>query len=121
MAVLTRWVLAHKRIVTAFWLVLTLVGMASAGTATKALKRKFTVPGKEGFLANQQITRDFHGTGGNGAPLLAVVTLPASRSVSDAAVQAELREVEARVQRTLPGTRVASYASTHSSAFLSGD
>ncbi len=121
MASLTRWVLAHKRIVIAFWLVLTLVGMASAGTATKALKQKFTVPGKEGFLANQQIARDFHGTGGNGAPLLAVVTLPASRSASSASVQAELRTVEARLARTLPGTRLAGYASTHSNAFLSSD
>ena len=68
--------LAHKRIVAGFWVVLTLVGMASAGTATKALKQKFSVPGKEGFVTNQQIQRDFHGTGGNGAPLLAVVTLP---------------------------------------------
>jgi putative drug exporter of the RND superfamily len=77
MARVTRWVLAHKRIVVGFWVVVTLVGMASASSATKALKQKFTVPGKEGWVANQQITRDFHGTGGNGAPLLAVVTLPA--------------------------------------------
>ena len=56
---------------------LTLVGMASAGSATKALKQKFSVPGKEGWVTNQQIERDFRGTGGSGAPLLAVVTLPA--------------------------------------------
>jgi RND superfamily putative drug exporter len=121
MTATTRWVLAHKRIVVAFWLVLTLVGIASAGTATKALKQKFTVPGREGFVANQQIARDFHGTGGNGAPLLAVVTLPARTSVNSPAVERELRAVEARLERTLPGTRLAGYASTHSSAFLSGD
>ncbi len=121
MARITRWVLAHKRIVVAFWLVLTLVGMASAGTASKALKQKFTVPGREGFLANQQIARDFHRTGGNGAPLLAVVTLPARTSVESPAVQRELRAVEARMARTLPGARLAGYASTRSSAFLSGD
>ena len=55
MAPLTRWVLAHKRIVVIFWVVLTLVGMASAGSATKALKQKFSVPGKEGWVTNQQI------------------------------------------------------------------
>jgi putative drug exporter of the RND superfamily len=121
MATITRWVLAHKRIVALFWLVLTLIGVASANSATKALKQKFTVPGKEGWVANQQITRDFRGTGGNGAPLLAVVTLPASRSVGSASVQRELRAVEARLQRTLPGTRLASYASTHNSAFVSSD
>ena len=77
MTSLTRWVLAHKRTVVVFWVVLTLIGVASAGSASKALKQKFSVPGKEGWVTNQQIARDFHGTGGNGAPLLAVVTLPA--------------------------------------------
>ena len=121
MASLTRWVLAHKRIVVAFWLVLTLVGMASAGSATKALKQKFSVPGKEGFVTNQRIQHDFHGTGGNLAPLLAVVTLPSTSSVDAASVQAELRGMEARLQRSLPGARLAGYATTHSSAFLSSD
>jgi len=121
MARLTRWVLAHKRIVVAFWVVLTLVGMASAGSATKALKQKFSVPGKEGFVTNQQIARDFHGTGGNGAPLLAVVTLPASASADSTAVQRELRAVESRLQSTLPGTRLAGYASTRNAGFLSAD
>jgi putative drug exporter of the RND superfamily len=121
MTSLTRWVLAHKRIVVAFWVVLTLVGGASAGSATKALKQKFSVPGKEGWLTNQQIHRDFRGTGGNGAPLLAVVTLPVGRSAQSPAVQSQLRAVEARLESTLPGTRLAGYASTHSAAFLSSD
>src|ERR1700736_1034532 len=106
MASLTRWVLAHKRTVVIFWVVLTLVGMASAGSATKALKQKFSVPGKEGWITNQQIAHDFHGTGGNSAPLLPVVTLPAGASVSSPAVQSELRAVESRLERTLPGSRI---------------
>jgi putative drug exporter of the RND superfamily len=121
MTSLTRWVLAHKRIVVAVWVVLTLVGGASAGSATKALKQKFSVPGKEGFVTNQRILRSFHGTGGNGAPLLAVVTLPAGTPVGSPAVLAQLRGVEARLERTLPGTRLAGYASTRSAAFLSRD
>jgi RND superfamily putative drug exporter len=120
-APLTRWVLAHKRIVVVFWVLLTLIGMASAGSATKSLKQKFSVPGKEGWVTNQQIARDFHGTGGNGAPLLPVVTLPAGRSVSSPSVLGELRSVEARLLRALPGSRVASYASTHNPAFVSKD
>jgi putative drug exporter of the RND superfamily len=121
MAPLTRWVLAHKRIVVIFWVVLTLIGMASAGSATKALKQKFSVPGKEGWVTNQQIARDFHGTGGNSAPLMPIVTLPAGSSVNSPAVQSELRAIEARLQRVLPGGRMASYASTHNPAFLSKD
>ena len=114
MAQLTRWVLAHKRIVVIFWVVLTLVGMASAGSATKALKQKISVPGKEGWVTNEQIKRDFHGTGGNASPLLAVVTLPAGASVDSPAAQQGLRAVESRLQSALPGTRLAGYASTHS-------
>jgi putative drug exporter of the RND superfamily len=121
MATLTRWVLAHKRIVVVFWVLLTLIGMASANSATKSLKQKFSVPGKEGWIANQQIAREFHGTGGDTLPLLPVVTLPAGRSVSSAAVQGELRAVEARLRRTVPGVRLAGYASTGSPAFLSRD
>src|SRR6266478_910290 len=121
MAPLTRWVLAHKRIVVLFWVAVTLVGVASAGSATKALKQKFSVPGKEGWVTNQQIARDFHGTGGNSAPLLPVVTLPAAHSISSPAVRAELRAVEARLQRTLPGSRTASYLTTANPAFLSKD
>ncbi len=121
MAPLTRWVLAHKRTVVIFWVVLTLIGMGSASSATKSLKQKFSVPGKEGFVTNQRIAHDFHGTGGNGDPLLAVVTLPSGTSVNSPAVQSELRAIESRLQRTLPGTRLAGYASTHNQAFLSVD
>src|ERR1700680_2305938 len=121
MALLTRWVLAHKRIVVAFWVILTLVGAASAGSATKALKQKFSVPGKEGWVTNQQIARDFHGTGGNSAPLLPVVTLPAGQSLSSPTVRAQLRGVEARLERTLPGSRTASYLTTGNPAFVSKD
>jgi len=121
MAPLTRWVLAHKRIVVLFWVAVTLVGVGSAGSATKALKQKFSVPGKEGWVTNQQIARDFHGTGGNSAPLLPVVTLAAGQSLGSPAVRADLRAVEARLERSLPGSRVASYVTTGNSAFVSKD
>src|SRR6516164_1814477 len=97
----TRVVLAHKRIVVAAAVALTLVGMASAGSATKAMKQKFSVPGKEGWITNQQIERDFHGTGGNRAPLLAVVTLPAGQSVGSPTVRGGLHGVEARLRSAL--------------------
>src|SRR2546427_8393449 len=117
----TRVVLAHKRLVVCFWVVLTLVGMASAGSATKALKQKFSVPGKEGWVTNQQIAHNFRGTGGNSAPLLAVVTLPPGPSATSRTVQAGLRGVEARLQRALPGTRMAGFAGPDSKTFLSPD
>src|SRR5207248_8972131 len=93
----TRAVLAHKRLVVCFWVALTLVGLASAGSATKALKQKFSVPGKEGWVTNQLIAKEFHGTGGNTSPLVPVVMLPAGRTVDSAGVKAQLRAAEARV------------------------
>src|ERR1700730_13715107 len=80
MGPLTRWGLAHKRIVVLFWVLVTLVGVASAGSATKALKQKFSVPGKEGWVTNQQIAREFRGTGGKSAPLTDAAALPAGLS-----------------------------------------
>jgi RND superfamily putative drug exporter len=121
MEVLTRWVLAHKRVVVIFWVVLTVIGIASSGSATKALKQKFSVPGKEGWITNQQIQRDFHGTGGNQSPLLPVVTLPAGKTVRSPGVSGEIRALETRVAKSLPGARIAGYGSTASPTFASAD
>src|SRR5437588_420891 len=118
---ITRWVLAHKRIVVGFWLVVTLVGIASAGSATKALKQKFSVPGKEGWETNQQIAREFRGTGGNATPLVPVVTLPAGETVRSPGVRAQLGQIETRLERALPGTRLPGYASTGSRTCVSRD
>ena len=76
MSSLTRWVLAHKRIVVVTWLVLTIAGVAAAGPATDALEPEFSVPDKEGWETNVAIAERYRGTGGDSAPLIPVVTLP---------------------------------------------
>lgn len=43
---MTRFVLRHRRLVVAFWLVVTVVGVASVGSATKALSTEYSVPGR---------------------------------------------------------------------------
>src|ERR1700729_100944 len=111
MTSITRWVLAHKRIVAVAWLVVTLVGIATVGKSTGAFSNKFSVPGREGFQTNQQIAQLYH-QGGNYAPLVPVVTLPAGTSVSSPAVRAGLESVAARLRAAIPGTRTASFAST---------
>jgi putative drug exporter of the RND superfamily len=121
MTALTRWVLAHRKLVVAFWLVLTIVGIATAGPASRAMNQKFSVPGREGWEANVQIQRLYRGTGGNAGPLVPVVQLPAGRTVKQPAVRAELRGVEDKLRAALPGARVAGYGSTGDTAFVSGD
>jgi RND superfamily putative drug exporter len=118
---LTRWVLAHKRVIAVFWLVLTLIGMASAGSATKALKQKFSVPGKEGWKTNIAIAQHYRGTGGDALPLLPVVTLPAGKTVDSPGVKAKLAGIDARLRKALPGSRIASYPSTGDRSFVSAD
>ncbi|MBA2521827.1 MAG: MMPL family transporter [Solirubrobacterales bacterium] len=121
MASFTRWVLRHRKLVVAFWLVLTGIGIATAGAATKAMDQKFSVPGKEGWDTNVAIAEQYMGTGGNGAPIIPVVTLPAGTSASDPQVKSDLKGMEAKLAGALPGARIAGYGSTGSDAFLSAD
>jgi RND superfamily putative drug exporter len=118
---ITRWVLAHKRIVVLFWVALTLVGIATVNSATKAMDQKFSVPGKEGWETNVAITEHFHGTGGDTAPIVPVVTVPDGKTVTSPGIQAQLQQVDKRLERALPGARIASYASTGDRTFVSPD
>ena len=118
---LTRWVLAHKRTVALSWLVLALVGVAAAGPAADALEPEFSVPGKEGWETNQSIEARYGGTGGNTAPLLPVVTLPEGTTVDSPGIRAELAAIDERLRGALPGSRIASFASTGERAFVSAD
>jgi putative drug exporter of the RND superfamily len=121
MASLTRWVLAHKRIVVLTWVVLTIAGIAASGPASKALDQKFSVPKKEGWETNVAVAKHYRGTGGDSSPLLPVVTLPKGKTVASPRVKADLARVDKRLSRALPGARVASYASTGDRAFVSKD
>ncbi len=121
MAGLTRWVLAHKRIVTISWILLTIAGIAAAGPATEALEPEFSVPDKEGWETNQVIAANYGGTGGDTAPLLPVVTLPEGESVDSEAVIADLEALDASLAEALPNARIASYASTGDDTFVSTD
>src|SRR3954470_10200714 len=121
MAPLTRWVLAHKRIVVVTWLVLLFAGFAAAGPPSDPLDQKFSGPNKEGWETNQAIAKHYPGTGGDTAPLLPVVTLPKGQAVTSPQVKAGLAQVDKRLARALPGARVASFASTGDRTFVSKD
>jgi RND superfamily putative drug exporter len=118
---LTRWVLAHKRIVVVSWILLTVAGIAASGPASRALDQEFSVPKKEGWETNEAIARQYNGTGGDTAPLVTVATLPNGESVDSPQVKSDLAQLDSRLQRALPGSRIASYASTGDRAFVSDD
>ena len=122
MSSLTRWVLAHKRIVVVSWILLTIAGIMAAGPASRALNQKFSVPNKEGWETNVAIAAKYNGTGGDTSPLLPVVTLPAGPVGRLAAGEERPDEARRRAwPKRCPGSRVASYASTGDRAFVSDD
>ena len=121
MSSLTRWVLAHKRTVVISWIVLTIAGIAASGPASDALEPEFSVPNKEGWETNVAIADRYRGTGGDTAPLVPVVTLPQGQTVDSPRVKADLANVDARLERALPQSRLASYASTGDRTFVSDD
>src|SRR3954471_18499532 len=99
---ITQWVLRHRRLVIGFWVVLTLVGGAASGPASKAMDQKFSVPGKEGWEANKEIEQRFHGTGGNAGPLVPVVAL---KNGDAASVRADLQRLAKTATRAPAGRR----------------
>jgi putative drug exporter of the RND superfamily len=120
-AALTRWVLAHKRTVVLAWIFLTIAGVMASGPATDALDPEFSVPNKEGWETNRTIEQRYGGTGGNTSPLVPVVALPEGTSVDSPAVKRDLARIDERLSDALPGSRVASYASTGDETFVSDD
>jgi RND superfamily putative drug exporter len=120
MTTLTRWVLAHKRLVAGFWLLVAIAAFASIQPAVNALSEEFSVPGREGFETNREIAA-LYGNGGDVAPIVPVVRLPAGTTVDSPGVTDQLDAALDRVQAALPDARIASYASTGDRAFVSAD
>ena len=120
MTALTRFVLDHKRLVLGFWLVVTVAAFAAIGPAGSALSQQFSVPGREGFETNEELAATY-GNGGDVAPLVPVVRLPAGQTVDSPGVRRELAAAISKVEAALPDARTASYASTGDRAFVSDD
>ena len=120
MATLTRFVLRHKKLVVAFWLIVTIVAFGAIGPAADALSEEFNLPGREAFETTVELAQ-IYGNGGDVAPIVPVVTLPEGTTVDSPGVVGELDTAFARIQAALPEARVASFASTGDRAFVSDD
>jgi RND superfamily putative drug exporter len=101
--------------------VLTIAGIMAAGPASDALEPEFSVPDKEGWETNVAIADRYRGTGGDTSPLIPVVTLPAGESIDSPRVRSDLTKIDSRLDGALPGSRIASYASTGDKTFVSDD
>src|SRR6266498_4075620 len=120
LAVLTDWVLTHRRLVVVFWLAAAVAGAASASSATHALSQRSALPGKPGYEANRLIQR-LYGNGGATAPFVAVLTLPPGQRADSASTREGIGSATRAAQARLPGSRVASYASSGDPGFTSAN
>ncbi len=121
MATITRWILRHRLLVAAFWIVVAIASLASSGSAAKALSPGGSIPpGYEGVDTNNAILHTY-GADGGASPLVPVIILPQGTTVATPGVKARLTAALGAVQAAAPGARVASYASTGDRAFVSSD
>jgi len=114
MTALARLVLGHKRAIVLIWLVLTLLGAWSANAVSSRWLEQFSIPGYSAYEANQRTLKTF-GTGEN-APLVAVF-----QSKGDVTKATEIKQAIAATAKQNPGSRVSSYFSTGSNAYVSRD
>jgi putative drug exporter of the RND superfamily len=114
MTALARLVLRHKRAIVFLWLALTLIGAYSANAVSKRWLEQFSIPGYSAYEANQRALKTF-GTGEN-APLVAVF-----HSDGDVTKVTGIKQAIAAAERPNPGSRVSSYFSTGSDAYVSRD
>jgi RND superfamily putative drug exporter len=72
---LAEFVLRHRRLVMAFWLVAFVAGGVAASPAGERLTADFSLPGQPSYETEKQILDTF-GNGGNNPPTIVVVTVP---------------------------------------------
>src|SRR5215207_5339908 len=113
----TEVILRHRRLISALWIALFLVGGATAGMLADRLVVDYSVPDQPGYETDQQIVETY----GQSArvPLVAVVTTPDGQSAEDA--RDEVGAVFGAVRDQVPEVRVVDYASTGDRRFLTDD
>src|SRR5947199_10075587 len=111
---LARLVIRRRGIVIGLWLVLTVFGAYSAAQVSKRWLESFSIPGYSAYEANQRTLKTFH----NGAQAPPVAVFHPSGDVTKAAGIEKAIDAAKKVN---PGSRVPSYWSTGSRAYLPKD
>jgi RND superfamily putative drug exporter len=107
-------IVRRRRLVVAAWIALTLLGGFAAGQVSNRWFESFSIPGYSAYETNQAVLKTF-GTGEQ-APLVAVF-----RSDGDVTKVPGLERAVADAASVNPGSRVSSYWSTGSRAYVSDD
>jgi RND superfamily putative drug exporter len=115
---LTRWVLAHRRVVIVGWVLVFLAGGIGASHVSKRLSFDFSLPGQPGYETAKQITR-LYGNGGNNPSSVLVVTVPPGQSVH--ADQTAINQAFSRARTAVPRARLVDFGVTHDPRFITAD
>jgi putative drug exporter of the RND superfamily len=115
---LARWVLAHRRIVIAAWIVAFLAGGMGAGSVSKRLSFNFALPGQPGYETAKRIAHEY-GNGGESPSSVIVVTAPAGRTI--ASEQRQVDQAFGRARSSVSNVRIVDYGATHDPHLLTND
>jgi RND superfamily putative drug exporter len=116
MARLTEFVLRHKLLVIAFWVLAAAIGVVTLGSTTGRLSADFALPGQPGYVTDQTITALYHNGGGQ-TPTVLTVTAPPGQRVAAAGAD----RVFTAAAHAVPGVRVADQADTGDAHFVTAD
>jgi len=108
-------VLRHRWVVVGIWALLLVFGIFASGRLADRWFESFSIPGYSAYEANQRTLKTFGS--GEYPPLVAVFH-------ADGDVTSQAKAIQAAVEKGAaqwPGSRIASYASTGSDAYLSRD
>jgi RND superfamily putative drug exporter len=124
---LSRFVLAHRRVVSIFWLMVTVAGVATVSTTTNRLSTAFSVPGREGFETSAKVAA-LYDISDESEVVVPVVQLPQGTTVDSPGVLAQLTAFDHQVVTTggtlpsaQPAVKLVSYASSGDRHLVSAD
>ena len=116
---LTSWVLKHKRLVVAFWAVVTVVAFASLQPASDALSQRVHGSGPRGVRDEPRRSPRPTATAATSRRSCRSSRSARGRPSTPPASRASSARHWPEVQAALPQARIASYASTHDRDFVS--
>ena len=113
---ITQFVLAHRLLVIAVWLLVVVAGVVTLGSTTKRLSTDFALPGQPGYVTDTKINALYH-NGGDQQPTVLTVTAPTGEHVTAAAAH----HVFAAAGAAVPGSRLADQATTGDARFVTAN
>jgi RND superfamily putative drug exporter len=117
---LTRWVLAHRRVVVLGWVCVAAAGGALASTTTSRLGKTFDLPGRPSFETGARLAALYRGEAGGQDPTVPVITAPVGQTLAGPSERVLLRQVEVAASER-GRYRVLGYGTTGSPRFLTAD